>query len=140
MQRHSFVMSHLFAAALLALVYSATASVRAETDAEAPHYARQWRVTIAGASAGAGAMKFAVRPKSQAPIEVPVAIAKDRPTDGIARDIRSALRGKVDRHAYTIELQGADSFLLTAEMGTPKFELALLSNSVDGVGVSISRE
>lgn len=140
MQRRRFARSQWFVAACLALLIPLALSAPVDTPVEAPHYARQWRVTIAGSSASAGAMKFAVRPKSQAPLEVSVTIGKDRPTDGIARDIRSALRGKMDRHAYTIESQGTDSFLLTAEMGTPKFELALLANSVEGVGVSISRE
>ncbi|MBK8285552.1 MAG: hypothetical protein IPK97_12160 [Ahniella sp.] len=59
---------------------------------------------------------------------------------GVARDIRTSLRGKIDRTAYTIKLEGGDSLLFVAEMGTPRFELALIDNSVSGIEVEIASE
>lgn len=131
MNRREFVLASV--ASLLVFPVSGQAQ---STAVEKPRYAGEWRLQITQQSTAAGTLTLAIRPRSQPEVLIPVPIAKDRPSDGIARDIRSALRGKIDRSAYTIKLEGRDALVFIAEMGTPRFELAVVNNTVAGIEVA----
>lgn len=138
MIRRKFLLSLL---SLLSLSITVVSGVTlAQTAVETPKYAGSWRVAIEGQAATAGTLQFALRPRSQPETVFSVAIAKDRAADGIARDIRTALRGKLDRHAYTLSLEGRSTLVFTAEMGTPRFDFAQIGDGVAGVQVTITAQ
>ena len=135
MKRRAFILASASALVLLPIHRAA-----ASTAVEKPNYAGKWRLKVSQQSTAAGKMTFAIRPRSQGELVFTVDIAKGRDSSGIARDIRTSLRGKIDRSAYSIKLEGGDTLLFTAEMGTPRFELALIDSSVPGIEVEIVSE
>ena len=135
MKRRAFIL-----ASSSALVFLPIHAAVAQTAVETPKYAGIWRLKVSQLSTSAGKMTFAIRPRSHPEVVFSVDVAGGRASDGVARDIRTGLRGKLDRTEYSIVIEGRDTLLFKAEMGTPRFELALLDNSVGGIEIQISSE
>lgn len=102
-------------------------------------FAGTWRIEVGGAAASDGSLDLTLTPRKQTPIVVSIAIKAGRPADGVARDIRAQLGRKLDRSAYKVAVERT-SVVITAEMGTPRFELETDAAAAAKFAITLKRE
>ena len=100
----------------------------------------QWRVEVSEGANTSGTILFRVTPKGGAATEVTVQIKDGRGENGVARDIRDALRNTLDPKHFHSETDDGEDVLLKKKGGAPNFELKLVSSTVRSVRFDVEKE
>lgn len=129
--------------ALAAFAFAATLAAAVPASAEKEqklHLSNKWRVECSEGANSDGTILFRVTPKGGTPTEVAVPITNGRSENGVARDIRDALRNTLDPKKFHSETDDGEDVLLKKKGGAPHFELKLVSSTVKGVRLGIETE
>lgn len=107
--------------------------------ADAPKLSNKWRIECSEGANNDGTIRFRVTPKDGDAVEVAVNVAKGRGENGVARDIRDALRAGLDVEAYHVETDDGEDVLVKKRKG-PDFALELVDSNVKGTRIHIEKE
>jgi hypothetical protein len=128
---------HLFRrgiAASAALLFVATA-MQAHADPRS-----KWRVEFDHYARSAGELVLRIAPeKGGTPIDVTTSIPEAKSENQAADLLRDSLRASLGK-AYKVEVDDGEDEIIKRTGKTPKFELTLVSNSVNGLSVGIKKE
>jgi len=115
-------------AALLMVALQAQADPASKWRIEFDHYARD-----------AGELVLRIQPeKGGAPIDVTTKIAEAKSENQAADILRDSLRAALGK-AYKIEVDDGEDVIIKRTGKTPKFEVVLVSNSINGLSVVIKK-
>ena len=99
----------------------------------------KWRIEVAEGSNNDGTLLFRVTPDQGTPTDVMVNIAKGRSENGVARDVKNALKAKLDPKVYKIEGDDGEDVLVKKRKG-PNFEVKLVESTLKGTRINLDRE
>ena len=119
----------LLAFALLAL---ATLAQARGTD-------NKWRLEFSGNAEWAGRIALQLVPEEGAPFAATVEIRKGRNENGVARDVRDALRAAVGKR-FKLEVDDGDDVLVKKGRGERNFPVTIVENTVKGVRINLDPE
>ena len=99
----------------------------------------KWRLQCSGGANADGVITLRITPKDGTPTDVAVAIKDNTGENGVARAIRDAIKAQVgDR--YKAETDDGEDVLVKKRGRQPDYEVAVASNTVKGVRVTLDRE
>lgn len=99
----------------------------------------KWRLQCSGGADSDGVITLRITPKDGTPTDVAVAIKDNTGENGVARAIRDAIKAQVgDR--YKAETDDGEDVLVKKRGRQPDYEVAVASNTVKGVRVTLDRE
>lgn len=102
--------------------------------------ASKWRVEFDHHAREAGELVLRIQPeKGGTPIDVTTKIPDAKSENQAAHMLRDSLRASLGK-AYKVEVDDGEDVLVKRSGKTPKFELSLVSNSVNGLSVAIKKE
>ena len=151
MQIGTFVRPALLATASLFLAHAAlgqeAAPVATAEAAVAPapesfadlRYSNKWRIEVKEGANNDGVARFRVTPQGEPAIEVTVNIRKGRSENGVASDVKSALKAGLDGKRFSVEGDDFEDVLLKKKSG-PDFALELVEETLKGTHFDIERE
>lgn len=103
-------------------------------------YSNKWRIQCSGNAESDGAIEFRVTPKGAEPVTVTVQIEDGRSENGVARDIRDALRKQLPSDTYDVETDDGEDVLLKKNFNEANFALEVVSSTVEDVRINLDRE
>ena len=107
--------------------------------ADGPKLSNKWRIECSEGADNDGTIRFRVTPKDGDAVEVAVNVAKGRGENGVAKDIRDALRAGLDGETYHVETDDGEDVLVKKRKG-PDFALEFVDSSVKGTRIRIEKE
>jgi hypothetical protein len=143
--------SFLRPAVLAAITILAVQSVRAQEPvpaepaasepAAAPNlkYSNKWRIEVKEGANNDGVARFRVTPKGEAAIEVTVNVKDGRSENGVASDVRGALKAALDKKRFKVELDDGED-VLVKKKGGPDFSIELVESTLKGTHFDVERE
>jgi hypothetical protein len=117
-----------------------TISISAACGAGDLEYSNKWRIECSGDAESDGAIQLRVTPKEGKPTTVSVQVEDGRSENGVARDIRDALRKQLPPGTYDVETDDGEDVLLKKNFNEPNFAIELVSSSVEDVRIVLDRE
>lgn len=99
----------------------------------------KWRLEFSGNAESAGRIVLALAPSEGDPIQATVEVGKGRGENGVAKDVRDALRAQVGKR-YHVEVDDGEDVLVKKRSGERNFVITLVENSVQGVAININHE
>lgn len=120
------------------LAFSSLA-VLAEDAAPKPSLSNKWRIKLDGTARSAGTITFRVTPDQGEPVEIAVPIKDGRGENGVATDIKDAMKKTLDAKTYHVETDDGEDVLVKKKKG-PNFEVALVESSVQNTRIVIRKE
>jgi len=138
-------------AVLAAITILAVQSVRAqepvpaEPAASVPaadsnlKYSNKWRIEVKEGANNDGIARFRVTPKGEAAIEVTVNVKDGRSENGVASDVREALKAALDKKRFKVEKDDGED-VLVKKKGGPDFSIELLESTLKGTHFDLERE
>lgn len=121
----------LLLAPLLAL---ASANARAEADRS-----NKWRLQFSGAAESAGEIVLAVTDSKGANFQVTVPIERNDGENRVSSKVRRAL-DKALPWGWRVERDDGEDVLVKRRLYHPRFEIAMVSNTVKDVRITFDRE
>jgi len=143
--------SFLRPAVLAAITILAVQSVRAQEPvpaqpaasepAAAPNlkYSNKWRIEVKEGANNDGVARFRVTPKGEAAIEVTVNVKDGRSENGVASDVREALKAALDKKRFKVEKDDGED-VLVKKKGGPDFSIELVESTLKGTHFDLERE
>ena len=143
--------SFLRPAVLAAITVLAVQSVRAQEPvpaepaasepAAAPNlkYSNKWRIEVKEGANNDGVARFRVTPEGEAAIEVTVNVKDGRSENGVASDVREALKAALDKKRFKVEKDDGED-VLVKKKGGPNFSIELLESTLKGTHFDLERE
>ena len=107
--------------------------------AQAAPIENKWRLQFSGNAESSGELVLAFTPKDGAATEVRVEVEHRTSENGVARRVRDALREAIGEN-YRIEVDDGEDVLVKRRWGRPRFNVSLVSNSVEGVRLNLDQE
>ena len=117
---------------LLSLLLVAAASPAAPLE-------NKWRLQFSGNAESSGELVLAFTPKDGAATEVRVEVEDGTSENGVARRVRDMLREAIGED-YRVEVDDGEDVLVKRRWGRPRFNVALVDNSVGGVRLNLDQE
>ena len=99
----------------------------------------KWRMHFSGNAESEGRIVLQFAPGEGDPLRATVAIPKGRSENGIARDVRDALRAQVGQR-YHVEVDDGEDVLVKKRSGERDFVITVVENNVEGVRISANGE
>lgn len=99
----------------------------------------KWRLQFSGNAESDGRIILELAPDEGSPMRATTAIHKGRGENGIALDIRDALRAQVGQR-YQIEVDDGEDVLVKKHRGERDFVVTIVENSVEGVRIKTDAE
>ena len=121
-----------FAAAL------AFASVKA--SAESPDTSNRWRLQAGGESTADGVIVVRLSEIGAVVAEIPVSVPKHTAKKGVAERIRDSLNAALEGDRYKVEVDDGEDVIVKAREDVKDFEIAIVSNTADGIEVKLDKE
>jgi hypothetical protein len=115
-------------AALLFVALNANADPASKWRVEFDHYARE-----------PGELVLRITPLGGTPVDVTTKIADAKSENQAAHLLRDSLRATLGK-GYKVEVDDGEDVLIKRTGKTPKFEVSLVSNSVNGLSVGVKKE
>ena len=115
-------------------------SISAAWGAGDLEYSNKWRIECSGDAESDGAIQLRVTPKGGKPTTVTVQVEDGRSENGVARDIRDALRTQLPPGTYDVETDDGEDVLLKKNFNESNFALELVSSSVEDVRIVLDQE
>jgi hypothetical protein len=117
----------------------ATDTTVAAVPAKPLKLSNKWRIEIAEGSNNDGTLLFRVTPDKGTPTDVLIPISKGRSENGVARDVKDALKAKLDPKTYHIEIDDGEDVLVKRRKG-PNFEVKLVESTLKGTRIDVEKE
>jgi hypothetical protein len=102
-------------------------------------YSNKWRIEVKEGANNDGTARFRVTPKGEAPIEVIVTIKEGRSENGVAADVKNALKAALDDKHFSVEGDDFEDVLVKSKKG-PDFSLELVEETLKGTHFDVERE
>ena len=99
----------------------------------------KWRLQMSGDADSSGTVVLRLSPVDGADIDVEVAIPEGTGENACARLIRDAINAAAGKQ-YKTEVDDGEDVLVKRRSGQPDLEITVVSNTVEGLRVSIDRE
>jgi hypothetical protein len=99
----------------------------------------KWRLQFSGNAESSGELVLAFTPKDGAATEVRVEVEHRTSENGVARRVRDVLREAIGGD-YRVEVDDGEDVLVKRRWGRPRFNVSLVSNSVEGVRLNLDQE
>ena len=99
----------------------------------------KWRIQVSGGAESAGAIVLEIVPVDGPPESVTVEVVDGTSENQVAKTIRDAIRGQLGQR-YKAEVDDGEDVLVKRNMGGPKFDLTLTSNTVQGIRLNFDKE
>ena len=116
------------------------ASISVACGADDLEYSNKWRIECSGDAESDGAIQLRVTPKEGKPTTVSVQVEDGRSENGVARDIRDALRTQLPPGTYDVETDDGEDVLLKKNFNESNFAVELVSSNVEDVRIVLDRE
>lgn len=99
----------------------------------------KWRLDFSGNAEASGTLIIAITPEHGEPITAQIGIADGMGENRVARTVTRALRSALGK-GYHVERDDGEDVLIKRRLGTEKFEVTIVSNTVDGVRINVDPE
>lgn len=109
------------------------------TVAVAAGVQNKWRLEFSGNAESDGRIVLELSPGQGEPQRATVDIRKGRSENGVARDVRDALKAQAGQR-YTVEVDDGEDVLVKKRRGEHDFVVTVVENTVDGVRLNIDAE
>ena len=119
---------------LLGLGFGLLATVAVAAGVE-----NKWRLEFSGNAESDGRIVLELAPEQGEPQRATAEIRKGRSENGVARDVRDALKAQVGQR-YTVEVDDGEDVLVKKRRGEQDFVITIVENSVDGVRIRVDAE
>ena len=104
------------------------------------HYSNKWRIQISEGANNDGTIQIRVTPKDGTPpTEVSVPIKDGRSENGVARDVKNALKASLDPARYHVEGDDGEDVLVKKKGDASDFALEVTEN-LKGTHINLDRE
>jgi len=101
--------------------------------------ASKWRIEFDHYARSAGELVLRIQPeKGGTPIDVTTAIPEGKSENQAADMLRDSFRAALGK-AYKVEVDDGEDVIIKRTGKTPKFEVVLVSNSINGLSVVIKK-
>jgi hypothetical protein len=118
----------------IAAVLFAAAALQAHADP-----ASKWRVEFDDHARSAGEVVLRIAPLNGTPVDVTTPIPEGKGENQSADILKKTLKAALGK-GYKVEVDDGEDVLIKRQGKTPKFEVTLVSNSVNGLAVAVKRE
>ena len=132
-------MAKLSIRALLPAIAVVATFIAAPALAEDLKLSNKWRVEVSEGAKSDGTILCRVTAKDGQPVDVPVAIKDGTSENQVARTIRDAFRGTLDKEEFHSETDDGEDVLLKKRKG-PNFELKFVESSVKATRINVEKE
>jgi hypothetical protein len=99
----------------------------------------KWRIEVSEGANNDGTIVFRVTPKEGTPVDVTVQIKDGRSENGVASDVREALKKSLDPKVYKVEKDDGEDVLVKKRKG-PDFEVKFVESTVKGTRIGVEKE
>ena len=99
----------------------------------------KWRLEFSGNAESDGRIVLELAPDQGEPMRATAQVAKGRSENGVARDVRDALKAQVGQR-YSVEVDDGEDVLVKRKRGERDFVITIVENSVDGVRIHVDAE
>jgi hypothetical protein len=101
--------------------------------------ASKWRIEFDHWAESDGDLVLRIAPLDGTPIEVTTKVPKDMNENRVAQLVSGALKAQLGK-GYKVEVDDGEDVLIKRAGKTPKFEVSMVSSSVDGLNVDIEKD
>jgi uncharacterized protein (DUF2141 family) len=119
---------------LLGIVLGLVATVAAAAGVE-----NKWRLEFSGNAESDGRIVLELAPDQGEPMRATAQITRGRSENGVARDVRDALKAQAGQR-YAVEVDDGEDVLVKKKRGERDFVVTIVENSVDGVRINVDAE
>src|SRR6478735_12833241 len=105
------------------------------TGALAAGVQNKWRLEFSGNAESDGRVVLELSPEQGEPQRATVDIRKGRSENGVARDVRDALKAQAGQR-YAVEVDDGEDVLVKKRRGEQDFVVTIVENTVDGVRIN----
>ena len=130
--------NHFRSTTIITLLSALMLALAAVTAQAAP--SNKWRLQFSGGANTDGNIVVQLTPEGGTPVEASIAITKGTGENDVAKAVVKGLKAQLPKSAYSVERDDGEDVLIKKRSNTPKFEVAITSNSVEGVRVVPERE
>jgi len=99
----------------------------------------KWRLEFSGNAESDGRIVLELSPKQGEPQRATADIHKGRSENGVARDVRDALKAQAGQR-YAVEVDDGEDVLVKKRRGEQDFVVTIVENTVDGVRINVDAE
>ena len=133
-------MTKLLHRALLGAILASSIAVAGVVAAsDGLRLSNKWRIEVSEGANNAGTISFRVTPKDGTPVEVVVDVKDGRSENGVASDVRDALKKALDPKVYKVEKDDGEDVLVKKRKG-PDFEVKFVGSTVKGTRIDVEKE
>ena len=122
-----------------AILASSMAITGMVSAADGLSLSNKWRIEVSEGANNDGTIVFRVTPKEGTPVDVTVQIKDGRSENGVASDVRDALKKSLDPKVYKVEKDDGEDVLVKKRKG-PDFEVKFVESTVKGTRIDIEKE
>lgn len=123
-----------------ALLATALALATVPASAESPDTSNRWRLKAGGESTADGVIVIRLSEIGSAVAEIPVSVPKHTAKKGVAERIRDSLNAGLEHDRYKVEVDDGEDVIVKAREDVKDFEIAIVSNTADGIEVRLDKE
>ena len=123
-----------------ALLAAALALTTALAAAESPDTSNRWRLQAGGESTADGVIVVRLSEIGAVVAEIPVSVPKHTAKKGVAERIRDSLNAGLEHDRYKVEVDDGEDVIIKAREDVKDFEIAIVSNTADGIEVKLDKE
>jgi hypothetical protein len=118
---------------------AATVTEPAAAPAAPLKLSNKWRIEVSEGANNDGTLLFRVTPDQGTATDVLIPIKKGRSENGVARDIKNALKAQLDPKTYHVENDDGEDVLVKRRKG-PNYEVKLVESTLKGTRIDIEKE
>ena len=133
-------MSPTFRSLPVAFFAAALAFASVQATAESPDTSNRWRLQAGGESTADGVIVVRLSEIGAVVAEIPVSVPKHTAKKGVAERIRDSLNAALEGDRYKIEVDDGEDVIVKAREDVKDFEIAIVSNTADGIEVKLDKE
>lgn len=123
-----------------ALLAATLAAASLPAQAESPDTSNRWRLKAGGESTADGVIVVRLSEIGAVVAEIPVSVPKHTAKKGVAERIRDSLNAGLEGDRYKVEVDDGEDVIVKAREDVKDFEIAIVSNTADGIEVRLDKE
>lgn len=123
-----------------ALFAATLALTTVPAGAASPDTSHRWRLEATGESTSDGVIVVRLSEIGAVVAEIPVSVPKHTAKKGVAERIRDSLNGALEGDRYKVVVDDGEDVVIKAREDVKDFEIAIVSNTADGVQVKLDKE
>ena len=118
----------------------ATEAAPAQAAPAAPlKLSNKWRIEVREGANNTGTLLFRVTPDKGTATDIVVNIKKGRSENGVAADVKNALKKALDAKVYHVETDDGEDVLIKKRKG-PDYEVKLVESTLKGTRIDVEKE